>query len=49
MTNNDFNYSEYGNDTLTYAIEAARKNIAEYKSTIKSLTKKLDAPRGSVL
>ena len=42
----DFNYSEYGNDTLNYAIEAARKNIAEYKSTIKSLNKKLDAPRG---
>jgi chromosome segregation ATPase len=42
----DFNYSEYANETLYYAIDEARANIKEYKQSMKSLNKKLNAPRG---
>jgi len=42
----DFNYSEFANETLYYAIDEARDNIKEYKQSIKSLNKKLNAPRG---
>jgi chromosome segregation ATPase len=46
MTNNDFDYSDYANETLYYAIDAARANIKEYKQSMKSLNKKLNAPKG---
>ena len=42
----DFNYSEFANETLYYAIDEARDNIKEYKQSIKSLNKKLNAPKG---
>lgn len=46
MTDFKFNYSEFANETLYYAIDEARENIKEYKQSIKSLNKKLNAPRG---
>jgi len=42
----DFNYNEYPNSTLQYAIAQACKDIKEARQTIRSFSKKLERPRG---
>ena len=42
----DFNYNEYPNSTLHYAIAQAHREIKEARQTIRSFSKKLERPRG---